>query len=286
MAGNGVDAAALCDLMAILAAPPVPPGPASPVVVDPAVLVALGKLVPADIVVFNDMAPRRQLDWAESCSVGFDDDCDEPAIEDEDPELDFFEIFWTDPCSHPERTGDYESVTTLSDFRTITEWRRSKMYALGRAYWPEVCDRSLMLPLPSPPGRSRRIRFLRETGRDFDDTDRAVAALVRPHLVAHLHALDLSSRGIVPLTTRQRHLMSLVADGYNNTQVARTLGISAQTVRTHLQQVYARLGVNSRGEAAALISPPSIAGTSLRGDHDLLVGANRAIRGEPDHGSS
>ena len=37
------------------------------------------------------------------------------------------------------------------------------------------------------------------------------------------------SRGIVPLTIRQRQLLSLVAGGYSSTQAARTLGISAQT---------------------------------------------------------
>lgn len=47
--------------------------------------------------------------------------------------------------------------------------------------------------------------------------------------------------------------MSFVADGFTNAQVARALGITAATVRTHLQQIYARLGVSSRGEAVALI---------------------------------
>jgi len=116
-------------------------------------------------------------------------------------------------------------------------------------------DRELLLPLPGPPGHSRRLRFIRQRGRNFDDTDRALAALLRPHLVAHLHALDLVSRGITPLTTRQRQLLALVADGFSNVQVARTLGISRHTVRTHLQQIYARLGVTSRSEATALIRP-------------------------------
>lgn len=249
MAGNGLNAAALCDLMAILAAP-LPPGHEQ-VVVDRAVLATLGKLVPADVVMFNDLAPQQRSEYAGSSSLEADDHGDDG--HDAESEEDFYDHFWAANCSYPDRTGDFESVTTLSDFSSVREWRRSTMYVLQGASF----DRELILPLTAPPGHSRRIRFMRVSGRDFDDTDRAVAALVRPHLVAHLHALDLSSRGIVPLTTRQRHLMSLVADGYSNTQVARTLGISAQTVRTHLQQIYARLGVNSRSEAAALIRPPS-----------------------------
>jgi hypothetical protein len=41
-------------------------------------------------------------------------------------------------------------------------------------------DRELLLPLPGPTGHSRWIRFIRERGRDFDATDRTLAALVRP----------------------------------------------------------------------------------------------------------
>lgn len=166
----------------------------------------------------------------------------------------FYRHFWSAWCSHPDRSGDRESVTTLSEFYTLRTWRRSPMY-LEYVRLDLPFDRELLLPLPGPPGHSRRVRFIRQRGRDFDDTDWALATLLRPHLVAHLHALDLASRGITPLTTRQRQLLALVADGYSNVQVARTLGISRHTVRTHLQQIYARLGVTSRSEATALIRP-------------------------------
>ena len=240
--------------MAILAAPLPRLAAGVPAAVEPCLLATLAAMLSADVVVFNDLAPRQRSHWAESCSVEFD--CDETTAEEEDPELDFFRWYWSDDhCSYPDRTGDFDSVRILSDSRTVSEWRRSMMYAVLRQT-PFIFDRQLMVPLPSAPGHSRRIRFLRATGRDFDDTDRALAALVRPHLVAHLHALDLVSRGIAPLTTRQRQLLSLIDGGYSNASMARTLGISAQTVRTHLQQIYARLGVNSRGEAAALLRPP------------------------------
>lgn len=117
-------------------------------------------------------------------------------------------------------------------------------------------DRELLVPLPSPRGHARRIRFVRLKGEDFDETDRALATLMRPHLVAHLHTLDLLSRDITPLTPRQHQLLSHLAGGLTNAQIARVLGISPQTVRTHLQQIYARLGVASRGEAVALVRPP------------------------------
>jgi DNA-binding CsgD family transcriptional regulator len=244
-----VDGAALRSLVESLNRPVQRQPTGSPVAVDPAVLRILAQLVPADIVVFNDMGPRRRVDWAGSDSEG--DIGGYCAWEDGDP---FFDIFWSSPCSYPDRSGDWESPTLLSDFCTVREWRRSPMYDEISSYF--AYDRELLLPMRGPAGHSRRIRFLRAGGADFDETDRSLAAFVRPHLVAHLHALDLAAHGVVPLTARQSQLVSLLAEGLTNSQIGRTLGISSQTVRTHLQQVYARLGVSSRGEAVALLSPP------------------------------
>lgn len=129
-------------------------------------------------------------------------------------------------------------------------WRQWSDTVYDEAF---ACDRVLTIPLPDRPGHSRRIRFERVSGRDFDDTDRAIAFVVRPLLVEHLIMLDLISDGITPLTVRQRQLMALVSDGYSNVQAARTLGITEATVRTHLSQIYARLGVTSRSEAVARV---------------------------------
>ena len=51
------------------------------------------------------------------------------------------------------------------------------------------------------------------------------------------------------LTPRQKDLLRLVAAGHTNTQIARRLGISEGTVRTHLENIYQRLQVSSRAAA-------------------------------------
>jgi len=261
MARDMIDAVAVRELVRALTAPPVG---GAPVVVPPAVLRTLGELVPADFVAFNDMAPRRRSDWAWSDTLsgeaGGCGDGPPPYGEEDDP---FFAAYWSAPCSYPDRSGDSESVTTISDFCSLREWRSSRMYDVLRSDIP--FDRELMLPLPAPAGHSRRIRFLRTSGADFDDTDRSLALLVRPHVVGYLQARDLVARGVLPLTVRQRQLVSLLDGGHSNAQIARSLGISSQTVRTHLQQIYARLGVTSRGEAVALVRAP-VAATPLLQD--------------------
>jgi DNA-binding NarL/FixJ family response regulator len=48
---------------------------------------------------------------------------------------------------------------------------------------------------------------------------------------------------------RQRQLLRLVAAGYTNDQIGRRLSISEATVRKHLENIFARLGVTSRTAA-------------------------------------
>ncbi len=50
-------------------------------------------------------------------------------------------------------------------------------------------------------------------------------------------------------------LLRLVAAGHTNTQIARRLGISAATVRTHLENIYERLQVSSRTAAVTRAFP-------------------------------
>lgn len=54
------------------------------------------------------------------------------------------------------------------------------------------------------------------------------------------------------LTPRQRDILALVADGLTNKQVARSLGVSAGTVKVHLAQILRTLGVQNRTQAVAL----------------------------------
>jgi DNA-binding NarL/FixJ family response regulator len=59
-------------------------------------------------------------------------------------------------------------------------------------------------------------------------------------------------RRLSHLTRRERQVLSLLAEGANKDAIARTLVISPETARTHIQHVLEKLGVHSRLEAAAL----------------------------------
>jgi DNA-binding CsgD family transcriptional regulator len=157
------------------------------------------------------------------------------------------------PCSYPDRTGDLRSIITIADFYSARQWHSVGTYC--DIYRPQGLEHDLMLtlpPAPSPvpgPGRTMRLFFFRGPGPDFSDRDRAVLTLLRPHL--HQAYLDAERRRhpVPRLTPRQTDLLHLVAAGHTNTQIARRLGISEATVRTHLENIYSRLQVSSRTAA-------------------------------------
>jgi DNA-binding NarL/FixJ family response regulator len=51
------------------------------------------------------------------------------------------------------------------------------------------------------------------------------------------------------LTKRQQEIVRCLAQGMTNKEIARKLRISDKTVKSHLQQIYARLGVHGRLQA-------------------------------------
>ena len=52
-----------------------------------------------------------------------------------------------------------------------------------------------------------------------------------------------------PLTAREKQILCHARHGRKNKQIARDLGISADTVKNHLRSVFLKLGVETRTQA-------------------------------------
>ncbi len=78
------------------------------------------------------------------------------------------------------------------------------------------------------------------TGRPFIQGELA-SALVTP----------LADPDIPHLSPRELEVLTLLARGDENKQIARQLEISEATVKTHIKALYGRLGVRNRAEATA-----------------------------------
>ena len=165
----------------------------------------------------------------------------------------FWEHFWDSTCSYPDRTGDLRSVIKISDFYSARQWHSTGMYR--DCCRPDGIEHQLSLCLPAGPGptagpgRTLRLVFRRGPGPDFADRDRDLLTVLRPHL--HQAYLDAERRRhpAPRLTARHWDLLRLVAAGHTNAQIARRLGISEATVRTHLEHIYRLLQVSSRTAA-------------------------------------
>jgi len=49
---------------------------------------------------------------------------------------------------------------------------------------------------------------------------------------------------------RETHILTLVAKGHSNKDIARSLGIAPETVKSHVKSIFAKLGVSGRVQAA------------------------------------
>jgi DNA-binding NarL/FixJ family response regulator len=59
-----------------------------------------------------------------------------------------------------------------------------------------------------------------------------------------------SHPAVESLTKREREILTLVAEGHSNSQLARMLWVTEQTVKFHLSNIYRKLEVSNRTEAS------------------------------------
>ncbi len=88
---------------------------------------------------------------------------------------------------------------------------------------------------------------------DIDDALRAAADLIEPRSEGPEPTGFRAANEAPPaiLTPREVEILTALGEGLSNKEVARELGISAHTVKFHLETIFRKLNVTSRAEAVA-----------------------------------
>jgi DNA-binding NarL/FixJ family response regulator len=115
-------------------------------------------------------------------------------------------------------------LTSFSDTARV----RSAMHAGAIGYLLKDCDPSVL------------VEAIRSAARGHSPLDPRVAGTLLPTGPNHLPQLS----------PREREILTLVAEGMLNKQIARRLGIAEHTVKIHLGNAFRRIGVSDRTSAA------------------------------------
>jgi DNA-binding CsgD family transcriptional regulator len=106
------------------------------------------------------------------------------------------------------------------------------------------------------------LNFARAEDREFGARELSIASALALHVSTRMTTLraqracaDRSWESV--LTSRAFEVAELAARGLTTVEVGRALGVSANTVKKHLRNVYDRLAISSRAELATMLARPA-----------------------------
>ena len=182
------------------------------------------------------------------------------------------------------RTGLAAVLVQQVDLELVAEAENGeRAVALYREHQPDVCLMDLRMPVMDGVEAIRAIttefpeaRILALTTYEGDaDIRRALEAGARGYLLKDMLLTDVvqsvravhHGERVIPnavaarlaefpersdLTERELEVLKLVARGLSNKEVARAIGRTDETVKIHLRNVFAKLGVADRTEAVTV----------------------------------
>lgn len=146
----------------------------------------------------------------------------------------------------------------LSDLVPFDRFAHTRAYAV--MFEPRGLRHQLVVPLRvTAGGRTGMAYSLNRGDRDFTDAELWMAAALQPVLAAH-HATRKARRpsdehthaaAAFRLTRRELEILSLISSGMTAVAIGHALRISPRTVRKHLENTYAKLGIHDRLHAVA-----------------------------------
>jgi len=176
-----------------------------------------------------------------------------------------------DFISRDDRFEVLGTVPTGGDFITVVEQRPTDIGIIGWSF-PDMSGGDILAALKRRHIETRIVVYTGEPGKEvlrqairlgawgfISKSDEpavlveSIAAVARGRM--SLPFIDLQALTTDPfaeLTSRERELLTALANGWTNLQIASRIGISRNTVKYHLKNLYDKLGVSNRAMAVAL----------------------------------
>jgi DNA-binding CsgD family transcriptional regulator len=154
-------------------------------------------------------------------------------------------------------------ATSISDLMTRRAWHRTALY--GEAYGQVGQEDGLALDVDLGCGGMLTLNVTRSR-RGYSAAERLSLGLLRPHVHAQWTRLRTEQRWrdalarsapsvLDALSARERDVLAWVAGGKSNRAIADLLDLRPGTVKRHLENIYRKLGVSGRRDAAMLVPP-------------------------------
>jgi two-component system nitrate/nitrite response regulator NarP len=163
------------------------------------------------------------------------------------------------------------AVATGAEFASQAELKRAEIGVVGWAL-PDITGGALLAMLKRRHIGTRVVVYTGDGGKDVlresvregawgfiskaeepEVLIEALAAVARGRLsLPYIDMRTLNADPIEALTGREKELLAALANGWTNLQIAARTGISSNTVKYHLKNLYDKLGVNNRAMAVAL----------------------------------
>jgi DNA-binding CsgD family transcriptional regulator len=111
---------------------------------------------------------------------------------------------------------------------------------------------AILMRVPDSPWCTHLSLYRRQPAA-YDAHDLTLLQLLMPHLISVMSLRTPRDTALAPLSPREAEVARLFGRGLSYKAVARALDASPATVRHHLRQAYAKLGITSKVEMARLV---------------------------------